>query len=86
MLPCFSKQIFGFDCPGCGLQRSVLFLIKGEFVEAFNMYPAIYPMILLFCFLLFGKTIKTKYSNNITNMLMLTTVAFILINYTLKFI
>ncbi|WP_410477204.1 DUF2752 domain-containing protein [Maribacter sp. Hel_I_7] len=37
--------------PGCGLQRSLLFLIKGEFVSAFLMYPAIYPMLLLFGFL-----------------------------------
>ncbi|MDC6389890.1 DUF2752 domain-containing protein [Maribacter sp. PR1] len=85
MLPCFTKQIFGVDCPGCGLQRSALFLFKGEFVEAFKMYPAIYPMIILFSFLVFGKTLKLKYSNVITNVLMVTTVGVILINYVLKF-
>ena len=42
MLPCFTKQIIGIDCPGCGLQRSALFLLKGEFWNAFHMYPAIY--------------------------------------------
>ena len=47
MLPCFTKQIIGIDCPGCGLQRSALFLLKGEFWNAFHMYPAIYPMLLL---------------------------------------
>lgn len=86
MLPCFTKQFFGVDCPGCGLQRSLLFLINGEFVEAFKMYPAIYPMILLFSFLILSKTLKLKYSNIITNVLMVTTVAGILINYVLKFI
>ncbi|WP_348425824.1 DUF2752 domain-containing protein, partial [Maribacter dokdonensis] len=29
MLPCFTKQLLGVDCPGCGLQRSLLFLSKG---------------------------------------------------------
>lgn len=86
MLPCFTKQFFGVDCPGCGLQRSLLFLFKGEFVEAFKMYPAIYPMITLFSFLLIGKFLKIKFTNYITNVLMVTTVGAILINYALKFI
>ena len=86
MLPCFTKQFFGVDCPGCGLQRSLLFLFKGEFIDAFKMYPAIYPMIILFSFLLFGKFLKIKYANYITNVLMVTTVGVILVNYALKFI
>ncbi|MGB0186631.1 MAG: DUF2752 domain-containing protein, partial [Flavobacteriaceae bacterium] len=24
MLPCLSKTLFGFECMGCGLQRSLL--------------------------------------------------------------
>ncbi|MBL4604087.1 MAG: DUF2752 domain-containing protein, partial [Flavobacteriaceae bacterium] len=40
MLPCYSKQLFGVDCLGCGLQRSFILLTKGEFIEAFKMYPA----------------------------------------------
>nr|WP_262493351.1 DUF2752 domain-containing protein [Maribacter thermophilus] len=86
MLPCFTKQIFDMDCPGCGLQRSLLFLVRGEFVSAFKMYPAIYPMLLLFMFLLISKSTHIKYSNLITNVLMVTTVGTVLINYILKFI
>ncbi|WP_232304855.1 DUF2752 domain-containing protein [Maribacter thermophilus] len=74
------------DCPGCGLQRSLLFLVRGEFVSAFKMYPAIYPMLLLFMFLLISKSTHIKYSNLITNVLMVTTVGTVLINYILKFI
>jgi len=84
MLPCYTKKILGFDCPGCGLQRSVLFLIKGEFKEAFLMYPAIYPLLLLFGFLALNKLNPIKYSNTITITLMVTTVSFILTNYILK--
>ncbi|MDO1514815.1 DUF2752 domain-containing protein [Maribacter confluentis] len=29
------------------MQRAILFLTKGEFIEAFKMYPAIYPMLYL---------------------------------------
>ncbi|WP_244156221.1 DUF2752 domain-containing protein [Maribacter ulvicola] len=86
MLPCFTKQLLGIDCPGCGLQRSLLFLIKGEFISAFLMYPAIYPMLLLFGFLALNKLYPFKHSNTITITLMVSTVSFILTNYILKFI
>ena len=48
MLPCLSKKLFGVDCFGCGIQRSLVLLINGEFEAAFYMYPAIYSMILFF--------------------------------------
>lgn len=86
MLPCFTKQLLGVDCPGCGLQRSLLFLIKGEFIAAFKMYPAIYPMLLLMIFLGINKISTIKHSNTITIILMVSTVGFILTNYILKFI
>lgn len=85
MLPCFSKQLFGVDCPGCGLQRSAAFLMKGEFLEAFQMYPAIYPMILLFAFLGMDYFLKIKHANKIIIVLMISTVFFILTNFFLKF-
>lgn len=86
MLPCFTKKIFGFDCPGCGLQRSLVHLIKGEFSAAFHMYPAIYPMLILFGFLAVDKFYPFKFSNKITILLVTTTVGMILTNYILKFI
>lgn len=43
-----SKSLFGLDCPGCGMQRATLMLLKGEFVNAFHMFPAIYTTIPLF--------------------------------------
>lgn len=86
MLPCFTKQLWGFDCPGCGLQRAFIFLIKGDFTAAFEMYPAIYPMLFLFGFVILDKLFSIKYGTKITNVLMIGTVGFILTNYLLKFI
>lgn len=51
MLPCMNKSLFGIDCMGCGTQRALILLSKGEFKEAFYMFPAIYTTILLFLFL-----------------------------------
>lgn len=47
LLPCMFKSLFGFDCIGCGIQRATLLLIKGDFIAAFKMYPAIYTTLLL---------------------------------------
>ncbi len=86
MLPCLTKKFLGFDCPGCGLQRSVSFLLQGEFVSAFKMYPAIYALIPLFGFLLLDHFVKIRRNNEITIFLMVSSVALILGNYILKFI
>lgn len=85
MLPCFSKKIFGIDCPGCGIQRSVSLIFQGEFVAAFKMYPAIYSLLLLLGFLLIDNFYKIKFSNKIIITLTSTTVFLILTNYILKF-
>ncbi|SHJ10435.1 Protein of unknown function [Cruoricaptor ignavus] len=46
MIPCLIKAITGFDCPGCGAQRSFWLLLNGEFSEAFQAWPAIYTMLI----------------------------------------
>lgn len=46
MLTCFSKQYFGVECPGCGIQRSALSMLRGDFLESLALYPALIPFIL----------------------------------------
>ncbi|MDP1745482.1 MAG: DUF2752 domain-containing protein [Bacteroidota bacterium] len=45
MMPCFYKQISGIDCPGCGMQRSFIELLHGDFIASFKMYPALLPVL-----------------------------------------
>ncbi len=47
-MPCMNKYFFGIDCPGCGTQRAFAFLLEGDFVAAFAIFPAIYPMAFFF--------------------------------------
>ena len=86
MLPCMSKQLFGIDCPGCGIQRSVWLLFQGEFLAAFKMYPAIYPIMGLFAFLLLDRFFRIKYANTVSIALMILSVLMILINFLYKLI
>lgn len=84
MLPCWNKQLTGIDCPGCGFQRSILLLLKGEFLAAFKMYPAIYPIMALVLFLISSSLLKFKYSFQIRLFLMLATAGTIIISYIIK--
>lgn len=86
MLPCMSKTLTGMDCPGCGIQRSISFLMQGEFIEAFYMYPAIYPMIILFVFLIFDWFQKVKFGEKIKLGLVIITLGTILTSFALKFL
>ena len=65
MLPCFTKQIIGMDCPGCGIQRSISLLLQGQVVESFLMYPALIPIIFLLGFLIFDMFVSIKHSEQI---------------------
>ncbi len=47
MLPCFFKQLTGLDCIGCGMQRAIACVLRGELGLAFQIYPAIFPFLTL---------------------------------------
>jgi len=86
MIPCLNKKLFGFECLGCGMQRSFVFLLKGEFIAAFKMYPAIYTLIPLFILIGVNIFYKFKYANRIINILAIISVATIIISYIIKLI
>ena len=86
MIPCLNKKLFGFDCLGCGLQRSVSLLIHGEFLEAFKVYPAIFTLIPLFILIGIDFFYKFKNSNKIINILAIASVSIIIISYIIKLI
>ncbi|NCD72311.1 DUF2752 domain-containing protein [Mucilaginibacter agri] len=46
LLSCFFKKITGIDCPFCGLQRSIIALLYGDFTNSFRYYPATILLIL----------------------------------------
>ena len=84
LLPCLNKQLFGVDCLGCGIQRSFVLLIKGEFSEAFKMYPAIYTLILLGMFSLIHLKKKFKNGRRIILTLAIINVVIIVTSYIIK--
>ncbi|MCX6297235.1 MAG: DUF2752 domain-containing protein [Bacteroidetes bacterium] len=50
LLTCPYKAVSGFDCPGCGIQRSFIELLKGNFYISWCLYPALFPTIFTLLF------------------------------------
>lgn len=72
------------DCMGCGMQRSIALLLRGEFIAAFYMYPAIYSLLALIAVITVNIFIKIKNFNRIITILALVTVGTIITNFIIK--
>ncbi|EDP70094.1 hypothetical protein FBALC1_11192 [Flavobacteriales bacterium ALC-1] len=84
MLPCMWKKTFNIECMGCGMQRSISFILKGEFVSAFYMYPAIYTLIAMFSFLLLHLKFQFKNGHKIILGLFILNISIIVISFLIK--
>jgi hypothetical protein len=84
LLPCLNKKLFGVDCLGCGFQRAIIFILKGEFVAAFKMYPAIYTLLILIVFALLNLKFQFKHGRKIVLFLAIINILIIIISYFLK--
>lgn len=84
MLPCLNKKLFGIDCMGCGMQRSVSLIFQGEFTAAFHMYPAIFTLIILFSVITVNTFKNFKYANKIILILAIVNAIIIISSFILK--
>ena len=84
MLTCPSKKFLGVECLGCGAQRAIVLVFQGKFSEAFQMYPAVYTLLLLFLIIILSFIDKKrKYSTVIMGLITLNIVIAI-ISYVYK--
>lgn len=84
MMACPYKLLSGFDCPGCGMQRSFVELLKGNFVLSFQLYPALLPV--MFTLGLTAAHLMFKFRNGAAAIKysFLATTAIIVISYFIK--
>lgn len=58
LFPCFFKSYFGIDCPGCGMQRSLIALLKGNITQSLHYHVALIPFIITIIILVIQLRIK----------------------------
>lgn len=44
---CPSRELLGLPCPGCGLTRSVLLILRGQWVQSWRLQPFGYAWLVL---------------------------------------
>ena len=47
-LQCLFKKYFHVECPGCGFQRSIIALMKGNVGESFLLFPTTFVLLVFF--------------------------------------
>jgi len=85
MLPCIYKKYLGFDCPGCGIQRSLISLLKGDFAESFELYPPLIFVLLLLIVLALQLIFDLRHGVLILKIMLIVTSLVMLLNFVYKF-
>ena len=57
---CPSVILFGLPCPGCGVTRAALYVLKGQFAEAFYINPAVYLWLVFLLYIIVVRYIMGK--------------------------
>ena len=55
---CITQILFGFPCPGCGLTRAGILLLKFRFLQAWHMHPFIYVWLFLVAYICYKRYIR----------------------------
>lgn len=84
MLPCPVKSHLHIDCPGCGSQRSIIALLRGDIAEAWNLYPPGIFLVLTMLVLILHLTFGLKHGALLLKLLTITTVSVTVVNYIYK--
>ncbi|MFO7940144.1 MAG: DUF2752 domain-containing protein [Bacteroidales bacterium] len=79
--PCFYKSNFGIDCPGCGMQRALIELLKGHVWESLKLYPALLPVLFMIVFLGLHLVFKFKHGAALLKYLFIGNTILIIGNY-----
>ena len=84
MLTCPSKALTGVDCPGCGMQRSFIELLKGNFFNSLHLYPALLPTIFTFGITILHLNLKFKNGAQYIMYSFIITMLIVVISYLIK--
>ena len=81
MIPCFYKKFFGLECPGCGMQRSIIALLRGDFQDCFLLYPPLGLFMALILLLIIHLLFDLKHGAQILKWVFIVNVIVIVLNF-----
>ena len=84
--PCLYKKLLGVDCPGCGMQRAIIELLKGDIKSSFIEFPALLPMMAMITYLILFLAFKFKNGLVVLKILFIFTSSLLVMGYLLKIV
>lgn len=84
MLSCPAKRISGIDCPGCGMQRSAVAALRGDWAVSWDAYPPLALVVLTFLLTVGHLSLRWKHGARVVQWTFILTVAAVAANYIYK--
>lgn len=82
--PCFYSRFLGIECPGCGMQRAFIELLRGNFQESLALFPALIPTIMLVTLLVAHLIFRFRNGAILLKILFIFNVVIIVLHYIYK--
>lgn len=82
--PCFFKSHFNMECPGCGMQRSLIALLKGNLLESLHYHVALIPFIITIILLIVQLILKHEKGGKWVMWAFIVTTSITIIQYIIK--
>jgi hypothetical protein len=83
-LSCSFKSLLGMECPGCGMQRAFVALLRGDLLLSLSLNPSLIPFIITVLYA--AAHILTGFRNGARNIVWLFsfTVLVMVVNFVIK--
>lgn len=81
LFACVFRSLTGLDCPGCGLQRAFIALLRGDIVASFEHNAALIPFVITAIYTAFH--LKFSFRSGARNILamFIFTVSLMIVNF-----
>lgn len=83
---CPLKKYLDITCPGCGMQRSLIALLNGDFKTSFSLHPVTIPLLAFFLYAILHLIFRYKNGNKVIIYFYLFVTVLIVTNYIYKII
>ena len=84
MAPCVFVKYLHIECPGCGIQRAFIALLKGHVRESLSVFPALLPYIITIGLLIWQLIFKLRWGAYYVMYAFVLSAAVMIINYVVK--
>ena len=84
LFTCIFKSSFGIECPGCGTQRALIALLKGDIISSLQYHAGVIPFIFTIIALIVQLKVKHINGSKIVMWLFITTTIITIAQYITK--